>query len=76
MGSEAAEGVTWMGSVWGTVLGPTRTGVVTGFVAMVGTVVEDLVRGAAEEGYTLEAGIWAWKQTTQWNEKRERNEME
>lgn len=48
-----------MGSVWGTVLGPTCTGVVTGFVAMVGTVVEDLVRGAAEERYTVKVGMWA-----------------
>lgn len=30
-----------------------------GLVAAVGAVVEDLVRGAAEEGNTLEAGIWA-----------------
>lgn len=48
-----------MGSVRGTVLGPTCTGLVTAFVATVAAVVEDLVRGAAEEGYTLEVGIWA-----------------
>lgn len=40
-------------------LGPTCTAEVMGFVAMVGAVVEDLVRGAAEEGNTLEVGIWA-----------------
>jgi len=30
-----------------------------GFVTTVGAVVEDLVRGAAEEGNALEVGIWA-----------------
>lgn len=57
--SEAAESVTWLGSVRGTVLGTTCTGGVMGFVAAAGGVVEDLVRGAAEEGNTLEGGIWA-----------------
>lgn len=50
----------WLGSEGGTVLGTTcMMGGVMGFVAMDGAVVEDLVRGAAEEGNTPEAGIWA-----------------
>lgn len=55
--SEVAEGVTWLGSVWDAVLSTTRT--VMGFVATIGATVEDLVRGAAEEGNTLEVGSWA-----------------
>lgn len=51
--------MTWLVSVGGTVLGTTRMGGVMGFAATVGAVVEDLVRGAAEEGNTLEVGIWA-----------------
>lgn len=46
-----------MGSVWDAVLSTTRT--VMGFVATIGATVEDLVRGAAEEGNTLEVGSWA-----------------
>lgn len=58
--SKAAENVMWLGSEGGTVLGTTcMMGGVMGFVAMDGAVVEDLVRGAAEEGNTPEAGIWA-----------------
>lgn len=49
----------WLGSVGGTVLGTTCTEGVMGFVATAGAAVEDLVRGAAEEGNTLEVGIWA-----------------
>lgn len=56
---EAAENVMWLGSVGGTVLDTACTGGVMGFMATVGATVEDLVRGAAEEGNTLEVGIWA-----------------
>lgn len=56
---EAAESVMWLGSVGGTVLGTACTGGVMGFMATTGVTVEDLVRGAAEEGNTLEVGIWA-----------------
>lgn len=49
----------WFSSVGGTVLIAKCMGGVMGFVAAAGAVVEDLVRGAAEEGNTLEVGIWA-----------------
>lgn len=45
-----------------------------GFAAVAGAVVEDLVRGAAEEGNTPEVGSWAWRKITAGGKKRERKQ--